>query len=253
MSYKEILFFIVVLLANIIQCITGFAGTVLAMPFSLMLVGYGVAKPILNVLGVVASVGVIAKSYKSVNVKELIKISVIMLIGMLSGGVIANKVELNEGVLYKLLGAIVIAFMLLGCYTTFIKERRDKKSSNDKNIIVKNVISFCILVLAGLVHGMFVCGGPLLVVYASEKLKDKDEFRATLSVVWIILNSLIMFSDVRSGYFNSDMLALLAISIGILVFAILIGNKVAQKMNRNVFMTLTYILMGISGLSLILK
>lgn len=253
MSYKEILFFIVVLLANIIQCITGFAGTVLAMPFSLMLVGYGVAKPILNVLGVVASVGVIAKSYKSVNIKELIKISVIMLIGMLSGGVITNKVELNEGVLYKLLGAIVIAFMLLGCYTTFIKERRDKKSSNDKNIIVKNVISFCILALAGLVHGMFVCGGPLLVVYASEKLKDKDEFRATLSVVWIILNSLIMFSDVRSGYFNSDMLVLLAISIGILVFAILIGNKVAQKMNRNVFMTLTYILMGISGLSLILK
>ena len=53
---KNILFLIVVFLTNIIQCITGFAGTVLAMPFSIMLVGYDVAKPILNVLGLLASI-----------------------------------------------------------------------------------------------------------------------------------------------------------------------------------------------------
>ena len=47
---KELLFYIVILLANIIQGITGFAGTILAMPFSLILVGYDVAKPVLNVL-----------------------------------------------------------------------------------------------------------------------------------------------------------------------------------------------------------
>ena len=34
-----IVFFLVILLANIIQGITGFAGTILAMPPSLMLVG----------------------------------------------------------------------------------------------------------------------------------------------------------------------------------------------------------------------
>ena len=45
------LFFLVILAANVIQGITGFAGTILAMPPSLMLVGYPVAKPVLNVLG----------------------------------------------------------------------------------------------------------------------------------------------------------------------------------------------------------
>ena len=34
---NEILFLVVIFLSNIIQCITGFAGTVLAMPFSVML------------------------------------------------------------------------------------------------------------------------------------------------------------------------------------------------------------------------
>jgi uncharacterized membrane protein YfcA len=48
---NDLFFYIVVLIANIFQGITGFAGTVLAMPASLFLVGYGVAKPILNVFG----------------------------------------------------------------------------------------------------------------------------------------------------------------------------------------------------------
>lgn len=38
-NLKSIRFFIVVFISNVIQCITGFAGTVLAMPFSIMLIG----------------------------------------------------------------------------------------------------------------------------------------------------------------------------------------------------------------------
>ena len=40
---KELLFFVTIFLANIIQGITGFAGTILAMPFGIMLMGYDVA------------------------------------------------------------------------------------------------------------------------------------------------------------------------------------------------------------------
>ena len=39
---RHIVFEVVVLITNIMQCITGFAGTVLAMPFSVMLEGYDV-------------------------------------------------------------------------------------------------------------------------------------------------------------------------------------------------------------------
>ncbi len=53
---QKILFFIVILISNIVQCITGFAGTVLAMPFSILLVGYDVAKPILNIVAIAVSV-----------------------------------------------------------------------------------------------------------------------------------------------------------------------------------------------------
>lgn len=60
---SEILFYIVIFLANIIQGITGFAGTILAMPFSIHLVGYSVAKPVLNVLGIIAGIYVVVGGY----------------------------------------------------------------------------------------------------------------------------------------------------------------------------------------------
>ena len=44
-----ILYFIIILLTNMIQGITGFAGTVLAMPFCILLLGIGIAKPVLNI------------------------------------------------------------------------------------------------------------------------------------------------------------------------------------------------------------
>ena len=56
---QGILFLVVVFLSNVIQCVTGFAGTVLAMPFSVILIGDSAAKAILNVLGAAASIGVL--------------------------------------------------------------------------------------------------------------------------------------------------------------------------------------------------
>lgn len=249
LGIKELLFLIVVFLANIIQCITGFAGTVLAMPFSMMLVGYSVAKPVLNLLGIVASVGVVATNRKSINIKELLRIIGFMLVGMLVGFGINSKFNMNPDFLYKLLGSIVILFMLLGVYNTFFK-----KSQNDKNeTTLSTIIGYIVLIIAGVVHGMFVCGGPLLIIYASKKFKEREQFRATLSAVWIVLNSIIMVSDISTGLFNSDLLLVAGLSVLILIGAIAIGNILAKKMNNTVFMIITYILMGISGASLLIK
>ena len=71
-------FFLVILLSNIIQGITGFAGTILAMPPSLMLVGYDTAKPVLNVLGLLSGIYVFAGHRKHVCWGELKKIVAVM-------------------------------------------------------------------------------------------------------------------------------------------------------------------------------
>ncbi len=240
---KSVLFYLVVFLSNIIQCITGFAGTVLAMPFSVMLVGFESAKPILNVLGIAASIGVLIKNYKNVDKHEFIKIVSIMGVGIIGGMFISPYITADPKLIHIVLGAVVIVFALYNAVLFFLKVEKEPNK----------ILAILLLVAAGIVHGVFVCGGPLLVTYAAAKIKDKEKFRATLSAVWIVLNTVIMFSDIKQGYFTLKLLPMLAISIIMLVGAVFIGEKIAKKMNKNVFMILSYILMLYSGISLIVN
>lgn len=241
---SEILFLLVVFLSNIIQCVTGFAGTVLAMPFSLMLVGYPVAKPILNVLGVAASVGVVATNHGHINKKEFLKIISIMLSGIVVGIFISEHFTQYAESLYFALGVTVIAI----AFINMIKLYFNKEDSE-----LPKVVGIVLLILSGLIHGIFDCGGPLLVAYASAKMKDSNELRSTLSSVWIVLNSIIFFSDIHEGYFVSHTAWLTLICLVVLVFAVIIGNIISRKLSRKAFLVLTYVLMLISGVSLMLK
>lgn len=241
---NKILFLIVVFLSNVIQCITGFAGTVLAMPFSVMLVGFETARPVLNVLGLLASVYVLSVSFKSLNKKEFLKISAVMVLGILGGIFIKDALSAYSSALYKILGILVIFFALLNAYSFY-----SKKSGSKMPV----PLQYAVLILSGLVHGVFVCGGPLLVTYASSKMKDKDEFRSTLSAVWIFLNGIIAVSDIFGGAFTVSVIKISCLSVIVLIFALILGNLVYKKMSRKAFLNLTYVLMVISGISLLVK
>lgn len=240
-----ILFLIIILLSNIIQGITGFAGTILAMPPGLLLVGYNIAKPILNILGLLSGVYVFISNWKYVNWKELKKIILIMMIGIISGIYLRGYLSNQEKLLYKGLGAFVILIAIKGLY---ISKRPIKEDSKENS-----VFSYILLALAGIVHGIFVSGGPLLISYLSNKIKDKVSFRATISTVWIPLNSIILFDDIRLNIININTVKLILISIPFLFMGMFIGTKLYKKMSQNLFMKITYILLIISGLSLYIK
>lgn len=113
-------------------------------------------------------------------------------------------------------------------------------------------ILLIVLLLSGIIHGMFVSGGALLVVYAVQVFKDKDEFRATIAPVWVVLNTYMAFSQYKSGLFTSSNINLILLSIIPLFIATWVGGKLAEKLDKNIFLNLTYILLILSGMSLIL-
>lgn len=241
---NKILFLIIIFLSNIIQCITGFAGTVLAMPFSVMLVGFDMARPVLNVLGLLASVFVLVTGFRHIDKKELLKITLLMSVGIAFGIPLKNILEGSGDVLYKILGVLVIIFAVMNAYLFYSKKEPKP---------MPKAVEIALLLLAGVVHGIFVCGGPLLVTYASIKLTDKDRFRSTLSAVWIILNGIIAVDDLRGNVFTGEALTVMWISTVVLILAFIVGNLIFKKMSKKVFLNLTYVLMIISGISLLLR
>ena len=82
---KELLFLFVLFVSNVIQAITGFAGTVLAMPPSVYLLGLDHAKVVLNVMAWLSGLMIAVTGYRHINWKELLKMSAVMLVGMFAG------------------------------------------------------------------------------------------------------------------------------------------------------------------------
>ncbi len=210
------------------------------MPFSLMLVGYEVAKPVLNALAIFSGLYVFLGNRQKVNLKELRKIVIFMLIGTACGIFINTVFQDQKDILYTALGVFVIYLAITGL---FFKAKDDKPIGKSGNVL---------LVLAGIAHGIFVSGGPLVIGYLSRVIKDKVEFRATISSLWVIMNSIILFDDIRVGYWNKDLLIMFLITIPFLFVGMKIGTALYHRMSQQLFIKITYILLLISGVTLIL-
>lgn len=233
----EGIFILVLFIANIIQAITGFAGTVLAMPASAYLIGLANAKVVLNALAIVSGLMIGALNFRYIRWKELGKIVVFMLVGMFAGIQICNYIP-TEDMLLRIYGVIIILIALKN-----ILVKKEMNLSNGALLVV--------LLLAGVIHGMFVSGGALLVIYAVQTIKDKNTFRATVAPVWVVLNTVMMVSQMSAGLYTQANIHYILLSIIPLFAATYIGGKLAQKMKQQTFLNITYVLLIISGVSLL--
>ena len=250
------LFYIVILLANIIQGITGFAGTILAMPFSLKLVGMDTAVPVLNALGLLSGIYVFAGNFRHVDKKELLRVAAVMIPTLLIGMWIRRRLAGSPRLLYVILGVLVIVIGIMGLVSTLggrsaeTGEKGPQKASPGASA---EILQFLLLAAAGLVHGMFVCGGPLLIGYLTGRIKEKTAFRATISTVWIFLNGIMLITQIAAGQWNMQLLKVQLISVPFLLAGMFLGGLLYKRISQRVFMIITYVLLLIAGATLFFK
>ena len=236
---KDVLFILIIFISNIIQTITGFAGTVLAMPLSLKLEGADTAKPVLNLVAVVVSVYVVIRNFKDIDWKQFLLM--ILFVGAGFGtGFAVELIPMQGKILLYIYAGVIIAIAIAFFFVNFEKVNLPKW------------LMFIFLFLGGIMHKLYVSGGPFVVIYALHELKDKNKFRATLSLLWIILNSFLFATQLSSGIFNERVWVLFALGAGATALSLLLGSLIAPKLSKNVFMKITCVLLLISGITLLI-
>lgn len=229
---REILFVLIQMAANIIQAVTGFAGGPLAMPPSIALVGINDAKAAITLILWIATTVVTVQNIKYINWKQLGIMLAFMIVGMLGGLWLFDVLPVNT--LMLVYGIIVV---LIGLKKLLLP-------SNKKMPVPWN---YAALLMAGVMQGMFTSGGPFLVLYAADAIKEKKEFRATVSTIWTVLNIYMIFKMFRGGMYTSYVCGLSAASILPVFLGIFIGNRINKKINQQAFLKLVYVLLIISG------
>lgn len=234
---QTLLFLLAVFAANIIQGITGFAGTLLAMPVGLLLVGLQTSRAVLNVLGFASGLGIGLKNRAAINWRQVLKISLWMGGGMAAG-------MLLEGLLPTRPLLIAYGIFLIGIALFKLLAPQGGR--------LPRGVGEALLLAAGVIHALFISGGSLLVVYAALAFPEKREFRATLSAVWVVLNGVMVVRHLAQGYFTQEVLLLAAAALVPMVLGVALGGVLHKRLRQKPFMALTYALLIISGI-LVLK
>ena len=238
MSLGEIFFLLVILLSNIIQTITGFAGTVLAMPPSIRLVGEDVCKPVLNLVAIIVCAYVVIMHFKDINWKEFLWM--ILFVGVGFGiGTALSYLPHDSRIFLIIYGSVIMAIAVVFFFL------------NTDKVKIPDWILYILLVFGGILHALYVSGGPLAIIFATYKIKEKNQFRATLSMMWIILNSILFTEHMIQGRFTPQVWMLFGIGAGLSILSMFVGHLIAKKLNLKIFMKITYVLLFISGLSLL--
>jgi len=185
-----ILFGLIVFVTHFVQGITGFGCAILAMPFCILLVGIGVARPVLTVLALVLDVYLLVLSWKHVDWRQYLHILLFVLPG-LPVGMIAYNV-LPGTILQRVLAVFMVIVGIQGTPRT--EQLPEGGAARPWPAWLLDVLLF----LGGAIQGAFTSGGPPVIVYATQKIKDKGAFRATLVAIWTTLNVFII-GDITPG------------------------------------------------------
>ena len=106
---------------------------------------------------------------------------------------------------------------------------------------------------SGVVHGMFACGGPLLVYAMSREITEKSSLRATLSAVWLTMNTLVVVTLAVAGEIGTASLT----TSGLLLLPLFAGATVGEWAHRRLtlhrFRTVVFGLLFVAGALLLLR
>jgi hypothetical protein len=153
--------------------------------------------------------------------------------------------SIADNILLKLVyGAFVLCFSISG----FISLARPPARSTKP---LRPGTGLFLLITGGVMQGIYAAGGPLIVYYTNRALTDKGTFRATLSVVWLILNFSVFMSHLITGKHTPETLITVIALLPVLAAGIIIGEKLHGRILEHAFRMLVYSILTLSGISLI--
>jgi uncharacterized membrane protein YfcA len=103
------------------------------------------------------------------------------------------------------------------------------------------------LLAAGVVHGVFATGGPLVVYAAEGLLPDKRTFRATLAAVWLPFHGPLLANYRASGALDAVSLRRSTLLLLALAVALPLGQWAHARLSARRFRAGVYVLLLAAG------
>ncbi len=104
-----------------------------------------------------------------------------------------------------------------------------------------------LLLGAGAVPGLFATGGPLAVAVIGRLLPSKAALRATLAVMWIVLNLIVCGRLIARGHLGADSLRVSLVLVPAMVLGMVAGDLVHRRVDERSFRLVVAGLLLVTG------
>ena len=233
----------VVAIAFAAEATVGFGATVIALALGIHLYPLGELLPVFVPLGLVVSSWLALRGRAHVDRRLLlVRILPWMGLGLCVGLFIFERA--SHELLRRGFGVFVVALALIELWRLL----RESAVSRE----VSPPAATAALLGAGVMHGLFSSGGPLLVWALGQSIPEKRAFRATLSCVWLVLGTALTLAYTLNDRLDGQTLRITAALVPVLGVAIAAGEWAHQRLDEHRFRVLVYaLLLGAGASSLV--
>ncbi len=235
----------IVLLAFGAQAMTGFGAVLIALTLGAYVYPVRELVPILVALTFPHSAWLIARHHPHVEWRLLLREVLPLMFALMPLGILAVGM-LDAVLLKRILGAIVV----------FVAARELFRLLWAEQVATPRVAQGPFLAwtgVAGVVQGMYGTGGPFLVYALSRHGLTRQAFRASLLVVWPMLNVGLLGWFVFSGAWTRDSSWLFVAMLPAIVAGILLGEYLHRRISERSFALSIQSLLLVAGCVLLIS
>ena len=232
-----------IFISNTTEAVLGFGCTVIALPFITLLLGMDFGIIVLTTISFTLATYTTITKRKKINFKEYFTILPTMLLMLPIGMQIIRTTD--PYYIKKLLGVFLIVVVIIQFIGYFKKEVKETK----RPTLLKKLL---VLIPGGILQGAFSCGGPIVILYAKSCIKDKTEFRATLSLLWCSLNCIILTRYALEGAYTKEVITTYFSLVPFLLAGIALGEYLHFKISAKYFSIFVYVGLFVTGIFLLI-
>lgn len=232
----------IVFVAFVVESAAGFGATVVTVTLAAQLMAVDDVLARFLPVNVALSLYLVCRHRRAVDVKMLLRgIVPAMGLGMIGGTVLARFAQ--PGWIKIAFAVFVIALSVLELWP-----RRDPAAR-----ALPRPVRWLALGVAGIIHGLFACGGPLVVWVLGREVKDKAIFRSTLSALWLLLNGVLVLTFALTKKIDPSTLRDSLWLVPPLAFGIAVGEAVHRRLSEAHFRRVIFGLLLVAATILLVR
>jgi hypothetical protein len=230
----------IIFVAAFVRSALGFGDAVIAMPLLAMVIGLKTATPLVAFMGPTISLLVLAKSWRTGDMKAAGRLIVASLLGIPLG--IYCLARLPEEPLKIALGALILIYGVFGLARPGARIRNEKAW-----------LSWIVGWTAGVLGGAYNTNGPPVVAYGMLRGWPPDRFRATLQGYFLPTGLMILAGHGIAGLWTGEVVKIYLYSLPAIGLGVVLGGLVNRKLTHDLFAKLVYGFLATMGAVLLVR